>query len=102
MLGTSWFESQAATEYTEKEVVELPCVSAGKNEQDAFCVLCQDKFEQFYNQDIEEWQLRNATRVDGSLYHPACHQDHTVSSPCLIMLNIATIFELNEILSTIS
>lgn len=78
-LGTSWFENQAATEYTEKEEEEVPCVSAGENAQDAVCVLCQDKFDQFYNQDIEEWQLRNAIRVDGILYHPTCHQDHTVS-----------------------
>lgn len=57
----------------------MPCVSAGENAQDAVCILCQDKFDQFYNQDIEEWQLRNAIRVDGVLYHPTCHQDHTVS-----------------------
>lgn len=79
-IGQSWFDSHPATEYTEEIIEEVPCVSAGQDSEASVCELCRDKFEQFYNEDIDEWQLRNAIRVDEKIYHPICYQDYKVGS----------------------
>ena len=39
------------------------------------CVVCGDKFEKFFDSDREEWMYRDAVRVNGRLYHPACQDD---------------------------
>jgi hypothetical protein len=83
----SWFEAQQAAEGEEKEVEEVPSVCAGENPEDTSCAVCQDKFEQFYNEEKEEWHLRAAVRVDGKTYHPLCYDDYKVST-CSIMLHI--------------
>lgn len=79
-IGQSWFDSHPATEYTEEIIEEVPCVSAGQDSEASVCELCRDKFEQFYNEDIDEWQLRNAIRLDEKIYHPICYQDYKVGS----------------------
>nr|CAD7591773.1 unnamed protein product [Timema genevievae] len=77
----SWFETQQAAEGRpeDKEVQEIPSVSAGESLEDTFCDVCHDKFEQFYNEDREEWHLRLAVRVDGKTYHPFCYDDYKAS-----------------------
>ncbi|XP_054736498.1 uncharacterized protein LOC129243479 isoform X1 [Anastrepha obliqua] len=43
---------------------------------DRACDMCQEKFEQFYNEETEEWHLRNAIRVEDKIYHPLCYEDY--------------------------
>ena len=40
------------------------------------CEICRDPFEQFYDDDEEEWHLRDAVRIDGRTYHPVCYEDY--------------------------
>ena len=47
------------------------------------CVICGDPFEQFYDDEEEEWHLRDAMRVDDKTYHPVCYEDaKNVNSFC--------------------
>jgi hypothetical protein len=32
-----------------------------------------------FNDEMEEWQLRAAVRVDGKTFHPLCYGDYKVS-----------------------
>lgn len=78
----SYFDQQQAqleggNEEMEEEI-EIPTVPADPDVQDANCDICQDKFEQFYNEEKEEWQLRMAIRIDNKTYHPLCYEDYQV------------------------
>jgi len=37
--------------------------------------VCHDLFETFFDDNREEWRLKDAIRVDGKTYHPICYQD---------------------------
>lgn len=37
--------------------------------------MCHDLFETFFDDNREEWRLKDAIRVDGKTYHPICYQD---------------------------
>ncbi|KAJ8720492.1 hypothetical protein PYW08_005957 [Mythimna loreyi] len=43
------------------------------------CALCGDAFQQFYNEDKEEWHLRNSVKHNDDYYHPACFDDYKAS-----------------------
>lgn len=79
----SYFDQQQAqlegTSEDIEEEIEIPTVPADADVQDAHCEICQDKFEQFYNEEKEEWHLRMAVRVDGKTYHPLCYEDYQAS-----------------------
>lgn len=64
----------------EEEPPPLPLssVCAATYPEDASCVICHDKFESFYNEEKEEWHLRNALDHEGSLVHPLCLEDQKV------------------------
>lgn len=78
-LEKSWFETGGAEEgEVPMEVVEeTPSVAAGPP-ADHNCALCGDKFDQFYNEDKEEWHLRNSVRHEENNYHPMCFEDYKV------------------------
>lgn len=59
---------------------EQPSCIAGPYDQDKTCDMCHDPFEMFYNEESEEWHLRNAVQVDECIYHPVCFEDHQNSS----------------------
>ncbi|RZC34227.1 pre-mRNA cleavage complex 2 protein Pcf11, partial [Asbolus verrucosus] len=61
------------------EEIEIPSVPADPDVQDAHCEVCQDKFDHFFNEDKEEWHLKNAIRVDDKTYHPVCYEDYQTS-----------------------
>ncbi|XP_067628400.1 pre-mRNA cleavage complex 2 protein Pcf11 isoform X2 [Eurosta solidaginis] len=46
---------------------------------DRACDMCHEKFDQFYNEETEDWHLRNATRVEDKIYHPLCYEDYKAS-----------------------
>ncbi|KAL3266670.1 hypothetical protein HHI36_010832 [Cryptolaemus montrouzieri] len=60
------------------EESELPSVTADPELQD-ICEVCGDKFEIFFNEDKEEWQFKNAIRVDDKTYHPICYEEYQQS-----------------------
>lgn len=43
------------------------------------CDVCQEPFQQFYNEETEEWHLRPAVRVEDRVYHPTCYDDYKAS-----------------------
>lgn len=65
---------------------ELLSVRAADYPEDAACHICQDKFESFYNEEKEEWQLRNAVDTEGKLAHPLCIEDQRVRKLILFIL----------------
>lgn len=81
----SWFETQqtendSANEDSNQRTASPPpsCV-AGPNDNDKTCDMCHDPFETFYNEETEEWHLRNAIRVEDNIYHPICYEDYKVN-----------------------
>jgi hypothetical protein len=70
---------QGTANGAEQEVQEIPSVCAGENPDDAFCAMCGDKFEQFFNDEMEEWHLRGAVRAYGKTFHALCCEDYKVS-----------------------
>nr|CAD7456296.1 unnamed protein product [Timema tahoe] len=93
----SWFETQQAAEGRpeDKEVQEIPSVSAGESLEDTFCDVCHDKFEQFYNEDREEWHLRLAVRVDGKTYHPFCYDDYKIQLSLMYFTRLKKLLHLD-------
>ncbi|NXU81731.1 PCF11 protein, partial [Oreotrochilus melanogaster] len=84
----------------EKEFQSVPAGPAGAVES---CEICQEQFEQYWDEEEEEWHLKNAIRVDEKIYHPSCYEDYQntssfdctpspsktpVENPLNIMLNI--------------
>ncbi|CAG5134321.1 unnamed protein product [Candidula unifasciata] len=56
-----------------KEVVKNPVASGIEGED--VCATCGDPFDQMWNEDTEEWILKNTIKVDGKTYHPVCYED---------------------------
>ncbi|NXE52853.1 PCF11 protein, partial [Casuarius casuarius] len=84
----------------EKEFQSVPAGPAGADES---CEICQEQFEQYWDEEEEEWHLKNAIRVDEKIYHPSCYEDYQntssfdctpspsktpVENPLNVMLNI--------------
>ncbi|XP_064404805.1 pre-mRNA cleavage complex 2 protein Pcf11-like isoform X2 [Halichondria panicea] len=46
-------------------------------EDNEVCTICQEPLEQFWEEDLEEWHYKDATRIQlsGKLYHTFCFQD---------------------------
>lgn len=57
----------------------VPTCAAGSDDVDRCCDMCHEKFEQFYNEELEEWHLRSAIRVEDKIYHPLCYEDYKTS-----------------------
>ncbi|XP_068144812.1 pre-mRNA cleavage complex 2 protein Pcf11 isoform X2 [Drosophila tropicalis] len=57
----------------------VPTCPAGADDVDRCCDMCHEKFEQFYNEELEEWHLRSAIRVEDKIYHPLCYEDYKTS-----------------------
>ncbi|XP_048526467.1 pre-mRNA cleavage complex 2 protein Pcf11 isoform X1 [Dendroctonus ponderosae] len=78
----NYFDQQQQVEVAEEaeEEVEIPSVTADPGTTDERCYVCRDVFEQFFNEEKEEWHLRNSVRIDEKTYHPICYEDHQKSS----------------------
>ncbi|NXC08964.1 PCF11 protein, partial [Orthonyx spaldingii] len=61
----------------EKEFQSVPAGPAGAVES---CEICQEQFEQYWDEEEEEWHLKNAIRVDEKIYHPSCYEDYQNTS----------------------
>ncbi|KAG4070353.1 hypothetical protein HA402_006495 [Bradysia odoriphaga] len=77
----NWFETQqmdmdmANDDSAQRNESPVPSCVAGPADVDKTCDMCHDQFETFYNEENEEWHLRNAIRVDDRTYHPICFED---------------------------
>jgi hypothetical protein len=56
----------------ENEVPAVPTVPEGKDPQSNICAMCHEKFKFIFNDELEEWHLLGAVRVDGKTFHPGC------------------------------
>nr|XP_021187068.2 pre-mRNA cleavage complex 2 protein Pcf11 isoform X1 [Helicoverpa armigera]XP_049697497.1 pre-mRNA cleavage complex 2 protein Pcf11 isoform X1 [Helicoverpa armigera] len=81
----SWFETGGSTT-TAAEATEAPAPvptvtpsTAAPAPARHCCALCGDTFQQFYNEDKEEWHLRNSVRHNDDYYHPLCFDDYKAS-----------------------
>lgn len=66
---------QSAQNLLDQGMDVMSSVACDPDTTDPHCVVCEDRFEQFYNEELEEWHLRNAMAVDGQIYHPVCYKD---------------------------
>ncbi|XP_046395554.1 uncharacterized protein LOC124162898 isoform X2 [Ischnura elegans] len=96
----SWFESQGVAESkddragtgtgntaagsgngagTNNDEATVLSVPAGEKAEDQHCAVCREGFEQFYNEEKEEWHLKDAVRFEENTYHPVCYEDYKAS-----------------------
>ncbi|XP_017575362.2 pre-mRNA cleavage complex 2 protein Pcf11 [Pygocentrus nattereri] len=59
---------------------EFQSVKAAPDVVDESCEICQEQFEMYWEEEEEEWHLKNAMRVDGKTYHPSCYEDYKNTS----------------------
>ncbi|KAK7143529.1 hypothetical protein R3I93_014633 [Phoxinus phoxinus] len=59
---------------------EFQSVKAAKDVVHELCDICQEQFEMYWEEEEEEWHLKNAIRVDGKTYHPSCYEDYKNTS----------------------
>lgn len=67
-------------------------MTADPKVQDSRCEVCQDRFEQFYNEEKDEWHLRMAVRIDFKTYHPLCYEDYQVPNTNLFNVKFKILF----------
>ncbi|XP_033103764.1 pre-mRNA cleavage complex 2 protein Pcf11-like [Anneissia japonica] len=71
---SSFFEEQALQmKLNEFAVSSVPIIQG--NDKDDICKVCHEPFQQFWDEDEEQWQLKDAIRIDNKTYHPTCYQD---------------------------
>ncbi|XP_076835724.1 pre-mRNA cleavage complex 2 protein Pcf11 [Brachyhypopomus gauderio] len=59
---------------------EFQSVKAAPDVVDESCEICQEQFEMYWEEEEEEWHLKNAIRDDGKTYHPSCYEDYKNTS----------------------
>ncbi|XP_062391907.1 pre-mRNA cleavage complex 2 protein Pcf11 isoform X2 [Sardina pilchardus] len=59
---------------------EFQSVKAAADVVDETCEICQEQFETYWEEDEEEWHLKDAIRVDDKTYHPSCYDDYKNTS----------------------
>ncbi|KAL3871728.1 hypothetical protein ACJMK2_039711 [Sinanodonta woodiana] len=53
----------------------IRCPRATGEYKDDLCDTCHEPFEQYWDDDQEEWHLRDALRINEKTYHPICYED---------------------------
>ncbi len=66
------FFNEAAME----ESAETPVMNVIADESQTHCGICGEKFDQFWENDLEEWMYRGAVKVEGTgqLFHQKCYE----------------------------
>lgn len=62
---------------------EFQSVKAAPDVVKESCEICQEQLEMYWEEEEEEWHLKNAMRVDGKIYHPSCYEDYKNTSSFL-------------------
>eukprot|EP00794_Sanderia_malayensis_P007116 gene7116-7920_t len=68
------FESEVKQDEKADEVREGSC-SVLLGQDDSYCNICFDPFEQFWDETLEEWRYKEAMRFKGQTYHITCYED---------------------------
>ncbi|KAM4620686.1 pre-mRNA cleavage complex 2 protein Pcf11 isoform 2-T2 [Polymixia lowei] len=68
-------KSQEAAKEKEFQSVKATTDVVGES-----CEICQEAFEMYWEEEEEEWHLKNAIRVEGETYHPSCFEDYKNTS----------------------
>lgn len=73
----SWFETETNSQATlnGESNFMIPNCTAAHDEFNEVCFVCDDPFEMFYDDEAEEWYLRNAIRKGKQVFHPICCED---------------------------
>ncbi|XP_061164591.1 pre-mRNA cleavage complex 2 protein Pcf11-like [Saccostrea echinata] len=58
------------------DILRCPAASDGEN----VCDICGDPFDQYWDEEAEEWHLKDAIRAEGKTYHPVCYEDEKEGS----------------------
>ncbi|XP_078600723.1 uncharacterized protein LOC144875862 isoform X1 [Branchiostoma floridae x Branchiostoma japonicum] len=74
---SAFFEQPVLPTSEPGEVISCPVCTDEEN--DDICDICQEPFEQFWDEDEEAWHLKDAVRVNGKTYHPNCYEDYDES-----------------------
>jgi len=56
-------------------------VPVGAEPGDNRCAVCREDLDQFFQEDSEEWHLKDAVRIDGVTYHRLCSRDLSALVP---------------------
>uniref|UniRef100_A0A8C1X8D2 Pre-mRNA cleavage complex 2 protein Pcf11 n=1 Tax=Cyprinus carpio TaxID=7962 RepID=A0A8C1X8D2_CYPCA len=59
---------------------EFQSVKAAADVVHELCEICQEQFEMYWEEEEEEWHLKNAIRVEEKTYHPSCYEDYKNTS----------------------
>uniref|UniRef100_UPI003AAEEB5D pre-mRNA cleavage complex 2 protein Pcf11-like n=1 Tax=Centroberyx gerrardi TaxID=166262 RepID=UPI003AAEEB5D len=71
-------KSQEAAKEKEFQSVRATADVVGES-----CEICQEAFEMYWEEEEEEWHLKNAIRVEDKTYHPSCYEDYKNTSSFL-------------------
>lgn len=81
----NWFELQqddgdnGILDEVIAQPIIIPSCVAGPNDQNKICDMCHDPFDLFFNEESEEWHLRDAVRIEENTFHPVCYEDYKLS-----------------------
>ncbi|KAJ1521390.1 hypothetical protein ONE63_003065 [Megalurothrips usitatus] len=77
----NWFDTQQTetAKFEEPEEEEIQSVPSNDFPDGTICELCHERFDQFYNEEKEEWHLKDCLVADGLPYHPFCYKDYRIS-----------------------
>ena len=67
----------------DQEVEVFPCIPSHNYPHGVHCELCHEKFEEFFNEEDDEWQLLDCMESEGHIYHPCCFKDLQVCKEAL-------------------
>lgn len=51
-----------------EEAVDVPNLPAGTDHTAKICPACQEQMELFWDDNVDEWMLRNAVKIDGQVF----------------------------------
>uniref|UniRef100_A0A914XLI4 CID domain-containing protein n=1 Tax=Plectus sambesii TaxID=2011161 RepID=A0A914XLI4_9BILA len=74
-------EINSRVEDTETNVVassSVTTVAASDMPGDQSCAVCNEKFEEYWDEDDDAWKFKDCMLADGKAYHPTCYQDVSV------------------------
>jgi hypothetical protein len=83
----SFFQKQKVDSANKKlnQQTSLPTCAAPRGHDTKKCNVCLDPFEEFYDDDEDEWRLRNAICVEDQFYHPVCYEDQKNQNDVIII-----------------
>ncbi|XP_054281417.1 uncharacterized protein LOC128999087 [Macrosteles quadrilineatus] len=87
------FEMQYDAGEEDKPERVMVSVRAADYPEKAACHMCHVKFESSYNEEKDEWNLRNAADHEGNLVHPICLEDQKAAAEKLIVVEKIDITE---------